>query len=190
MEDKIALIDMDGTVADYDGEMSRQLALLSAPGDLPPVRDKEPPHILARQKLIKTQPGFWRNLPCLEKGFEVVNILREMSYELHVLTKGPAKTTSAWTEKVEWCREHLYDAMVTITEQKSLVYGRVLVDDFPPYFNSWLAVRPRGIVVCVAQPWNEDFAPGGLFENPQVFRYHGYNDIEKLREILKRAYDR
>jgi 5'(3')-deoxyribonucleotidase len=190
IEDRIALIDLDGTVADYDSALRDAMRTLQSP-DEPPYaqRHHEPPHVEARRKMIQRQPGFWRTLKRLPLGFEVVEELRSLGFVLHVLTKGPSTTPSAWSEKVEWCREHLPDALVTVTSDKSLVYGRVLFDDFPPYFAPWLAVRPRGLVVCVAHPWNEGYANGGPEEHERVLRYDGSNRDE-LRARLVRAFDR
>lgn len=187
MDDKIALIDLDGTVADFDLTMALEMAKLAAPEEKSlnsfwPGGSK-PPHVEAREGLIKRQPDFWRNLPRIEAGFEIVEDLEKLGFGLHVLTKGPSRTTSAWTEKVDWCHEHLPQAAITITQDKALVYGRVLVDDWPPFFMAWLEVRPRGLVVCVAHPWN-----AGI-EHPQVFRYDGTNRKE-LRERLLQAWNR
>jgi hypothetical protein len=151
--------------------------------------DGSEPHIEARRKLIQRQPGFWRGLAPLPRGFEVVDELRALGFELHVLTKGPRSNPHAWSEKVEWCAERLPDANVTVTGDKALVYGRVLVDDWPPYFTRWLEARPRGLVVCVAHPWNEGFAPSGLDAHARVLRYDGTNRDE-LRHRLVRAYER
>ena len=183
-EDRVALIDLDGTVADYDGAMQAELEKLRGPDE--PVRwaDRDaPPFIEARRSLVRKKPGFWRDLARIPLGFEVVDELRDLGYMLHVLTAGPKSTTSAWTEKAEWCRENLPDAFVTVTQDKSLVYGRVLVDDWPPYFEKWLSVRPRGLVVAVAHDWNAHIA------HPNVIRYDGSNRAE-LRAALKAAYDR
>lgn len=187
MEDRIALIDLDGTVADYDRAMATEMAKLAAPEEDPPETvdfdSPKEPHIKAREELIRRQPGFWRNLPRLELGFEIVEDLEAVGFGLHVLTKGPTRTTSAWTEKVEWCHEHLPQAAITITQDKALVYGRILVDDWPPFMTSWLSVRPRGLVVCVAHPWN-----AGV-DHPSVFRYDGTNR-EELRVRLRQAWNR
>ena len=83
----------------------------------------------------------------------------------------------------------LPDATVTLAGDKSLVYGRVLVDDWPPFFEGWLAVRPRGQVVCVAHPWNAEYAKDGSKANPRVFRFDG-SDMHKLLGVLKTVRNR
>jgi len=191
--DHIALIDLDGTVADYDKALSAAMRNLQSPNE-PPYGDRytggvEPSYVEARRKMIQSQPGFWKNLERLARGFEVVDELRKLDFKLHVLTKGPQKLASAWSEKLEWSLLHLTDATVTVTGDKSIVYGRVLFDDFPPYFTAWLKNRPRGLVVCLAHPWNEGFKKGGSQAHPNVIRYDG-TDIIELREALRRARDR
>lgn len=192
-EDRVALVDLDGTVADYDKALADAMRSLQAPNE-PPYQDRytggiEPPYIEARRKMVQRTPGFWRGLAKLDLGFHVIEELREAQFQLHVLTKGPQKNGPAWGEKLEWCIENLPDATVTVTGNKSLVYGRVLFDDFPPYFIPWLKHRPRGLVICIAHPWNEDFAPGGKEEHPNVIRYDGTNR-EDLRARIRRAAER
>ncbi len=183
--ERIALLDMDGTVVDYDGEMQRQMRLLMGPDEKEFTGwDDVPPHIDRRRDLIRRQPGFWRNLPRLEAGFEVLDMILKIGFETHVLTKGPKRTTTAWTEKVEWCDANLPpEVEVTVTRKKSLVYGRVLVDDFPPYFMPWLEQRPRGLVIAVRQDWNKDAI------HPNVIVYDGSNK-EQVFKALQRAYSR
>jgi 5'(3')-deoxyribonucleotidase len=177
----IALIDMDGTVADFDGAMVRELQKLAAPGEGPFLGPDgqylDLPHIRARRKSIRSKPGFWRSLPTYAPGFEIMAMLKTQGFQCHVLTKGPRNEPAGWTEKVEWCRRHLPNVPVIITEDKSLVYGRVLVDDWSEYFLPWLEHRPRGLVVAPAHPWNKDIL------HPQVVRYDGRN-IEEVRQRL------
>lgn len=195
VHDNIALIDMDGTVADFDRRMQEELEKLRSPDErmrLPSIEEKGPDWLEARMGLIKRQPGFWRGLPRIDLGFEVVEELVALDFELHVLTKGPRRTKSAWTEKVEWCAEHLPDAHPMIVSKKSLVYGRVLVDDWPPFFEDWLVARPRGLVVCVAQTWNVQYARTMGDVPPlayRVCRYDGTNR-DALHAALRWARDR
>jgi hypothetical protein len=89
----------------------------------------------------------------------------------------------AWTEKVQWCVEFIPDASITLTEEKAIVYGKILVDDYPPYFLPWLNVRPRGLVIAVAQPWNKDI------EHPNLVRYDGTN-LSQVADAITKAYRR
>ncbi len=187
MNEPIALIDMDGTVADFDKSMKLWLNLIRGPGEDPQLDDtayEELEHMKYRRRLIKAMPGFWANLSRIESGFEIIGVLRALNYKLHVLTKGPAKSVGAYSEKVQWCREHLPDVPVTISDDKGLVYGRVLVDDWPVYIKRWREWRPRGYVVAVAQPWNV-----GIDELPNVMRYDRNEEgaLDQLTEFLMDA---
>lgn len=182
-KDLIALVDMDGTIADFDGAMIRELQKLAAPGEEaflgPDGRYLELPHIKARRRAIRSKPGFWRTLPTYAPGFEIMAMLKSLGFRCHILTKGPKNEPAGWMEKVEWCRRHLPDTPVIITEEKSLVYGKCLVDDWSEYFLPWLEHRPRGLVVAPDHPWNRDV------DHPQVVRYTGTN-AEVVRERLKK----
>ena len=189
-----ALVDLDGTVADLAGGLHTAMTPLRS-WDEPPYRDAyldtvgPPPWMEARRKLVQRVPGFWRGLSRIELGFDVVRVLQETGFSIHVLTKGPQSNSIAWSEKLDWVRQHLPDATVTVTGDKSIAYGRVLVDDWPEYFLPWLARRPRGLVVAVAQPWNLDYADGGRLAHPNVLRSDGRNGEELTRRI-RAAHDR
>ena len=176
----VALIDMDGTVADFDGQMQRDLEAMRGPDEAPYEAHpgKHPRHIEARMRIIKQRPGWWRELPTLRFGMRMISALKSHGLTLNVLTKGPFRNTPAWTEKVEWCREHLPGVAVTITEDKGLSYGKVLMDDYPPYIERWLEWRPRGLVIMPDQKWNKDFT------HPNVIRWDG--STEALTEITTR----
>ncbi|MFN3201976.1 MAG: 5' nucleotidase, NT5C type [Bradymonadia bacterium] len=166
--DPIALIDLDGTLADYDGAMRRELAKLCSDEELAIMQaapnlhalEHEGAHWEARMDLIKRLPGWWFGLARLEQNFALVEVMRRLDFDLHILTKGPWAKGLAWAEKVEWCQEHIPDAEVHITGSrtgKGMVYGKVLFDDYPPYVESWLKWRHRGLAILPAQPWNEGF---------------------------------
>lgn len=162
-----ALVDMDSTLCDYEGAMQDELTKLCGPEA--GIHDSKYKAII---DLIKKQPGFWRNLKAIPSGFKMCNILKTAGFEINILTKGPYKTTSAWSEKVEWCRDHCPGAPVTITENKGLVYGRILFDDWPVYCEAWLEFRPRGLVIMPAYAYNKGFDE----EHPgQVIRMTGDN---------------
>lgn len=175
----VALVDMDGTLCDYQGAMRRDLERMRSPGE-PALTDEfeDTPWMRARQDIIRRQPGWWAALERRQQGFDVLEALRALEFELHILSKGPANSTGAWAEKLQWCQQHVPDARVTVTMDKGLVYGKVLVDDWPEYIHRWLTWRPRGLVIVPAQPWNVGFS------HPNALRYDGTN-LDVVRERLR-----
>lgn len=188
LSEQIVLFDMDGTLCDYEGQLIRDLQELANPSD-PIIQDLHncPEWIDKRIDLIRKVPGWWRNLQRLELGFDVLEICKLIGFEIRILTKGPRRTKNAWTEKVEWIHEHVVpdipNTLMTITEDKGLVYGKVLVDDFGPYMDRWLRWRPRGLGIMPAQKWNQNYS------HPNVIRYDGKNK-QQIREALLKSYRR
>ena len=164
----IALIDLDGTLADFNSAMRSQMAELATPQELlqyPNLENEDFPWVKARRRLIKKQPGFWEGLAPIPEGFAVLQKLREHDFTLNILTKGPFSNPTAWGEKVAWSQNHVPDAQVTVTQDKGLSYGRILFDDWPEYILRWLEWRPRGQVIMLDHPYNQKF------QHPNVFRY-------------------
>lgn len=175
-EELIALIDLDGTLAGYDDALRRDLNLIRSPGE--PLITPEtnvfelPPYIEARRQMITNQVGWWLRLKKFKLGWDILHEIARLDFKISILTKGPSTKFSAWSEKVQWCNQNLTDYRidgVTITHDKSLVYGKVLVDDYPDYITAWLRNRPRGLVIMPAHPHNKDF------KHKQVIRYDGTN---------------
>lgn len=178
----IALFDLDGTLADYDGALLRDMLKIMAPAEsLPTDMWQNEPYWEARRHMITSQVGWWLKLEKFKLGWDVLELVRSLNYRIAVLTKGPSTKFNAWSEKVEWCQENLSDYVdgVTITHDKGLVYGKVLVDDYPPYIEAWLANRPRGLVIMPAHDYNKNFT------HLNVIRYDGTN-LDEVREALTR----
>lgn len=175
----VALIDMDGTVANYEKAMLAALEHVLEGHDSVhhPLSDETYDRI---KLLIKQQHGFWLGLEPIPFGLKIAEELERLGFKLMVLTKGPVRSTNAWTEKVQWCAKWLPNAEVTVTHDKGLVYGMVLVDDYPDYIRRWLEWRPRGIVLMPRRMWNADF------RHPQVHTIASDEDLVRLRPLLKR----
>ena len=180
---KIALVDMDGVLCDYDSALQTELAKIAAPNDPPFTRPSPHPFLVARRRLIQNQPGFWRNLAPLDLGYKLLHLLRELNYIPHILTQGPKNCLQAWSEKAAWCKEYQPDCPIIISQDKSLVDADILVDDFAPYFVPWLQKRPEGLVICPAHPWNEMFAWEGSEYRPSIFRCSNDN-LTELKSLL------
>lgn len=185
---RLALLDMDNTLADYNGEMARRLALLTHPNEpawtagFYDIYNDATPWLRERTSLIKNSPRFWRDLPVLKRGFDVVTVLRELDFSMQILSKAPKSSVSAWEGKALWCQDRFRDGTlpempINLVQDKSIAYGKVLVDDWPMYMLAWLEHRPRGLGIMPAQPWNADFT------HRQVVRYDGTN-LDEIRDRL------
>lgn len=182
-EKPVALVDMDGCLCNYDAALARDMARISSPDEKPfDIRhhDLQPDYIKARMDLIRSTSQWWEDLEEIPSGMEIYKLLLDWGFRIVVLTQGPRLNAEAWKGKLLWCRKHLHeDADVIITRDKGLVYGKVLVDDFPPYIEAWLKHRPRGLVIMPDQPWNKKF------HHKQVIRFKGtYKEMEPLTKVL------
>jgi 5'(3')-deoxyribonucleotidase len=186
---KVALFDMDGSLADFDGATIADLNRLRSPAEpLTPVNFRELDrfrYMRARMHLIHGQPGWWRKLGRIESGFTVLRLAEKIGFEINILTKGPRSHPQAWAEKLEWCQAQpeLRTRAVHITVNKALVYGVMLFDDYPAYMDAWLAHRPRGLGIMPATPNN------GGYEHPRVVRWDGKN-IAEVERAMRAAYQR
>jgi len=183
--EKIALIDMDDTLAKYTETLKEALLQIASPAEL---LDSDYPmsrleYVERRRDLIKSRGSFWRNLPVHEPGAEIVSTLIEFGYQPQILTKGPNRATVAWQEKFLWCQDRMADGTlpektpIHIVQDKGLVYGKILVDDFPTYGLRWLAWLPRGLLILPAHDWNKDFS------HSNAYRYDG--NRSELRHLLR-----
>lgn len=167
-------------MADYDTKMRKELAKLVAPGET----GAQGGYLENRRKLVRCKPGFYLGLKPLRLGFEVLDLVRRIGFDLVVLTKASVDVPNSWSEKVQWAKKHIPDASITISQTKELVYGRVLVDDWPEYYEAWLQRRPRGLVIAVAHPHNDKPT-----KDPRIIRYDGTN-LAQVEEALIKAYNR
>jgi len=185
-EDITALFDMDGTLCNHDKALQIDYNLIKSPEDPPlkPFDFNTPGYINERIKLIRNQVGWWENLERLQIGFDILEIAKELGFNIRILTKGPSSSKNAYTEKSRWVDKNIGENTdFMIVKDKSIVYGRVLVDDYPLFLDSWLKNRPRGIAIMPAHEYNESYS------HDRVTRYNGKN-IEEVKKVLEWARNR
>lgn len=190
--EKIALFDLDGSLADFDGAMRRDLRLMRSPGepeiaDDTNLRDLEDrfSYVRARMDFIKSKRGWWRELARIQSGFAIVREAQRIGYHIDILTKASRKQSQAWMEKVEWCEQQpeLDDADIHLTMNKGLVYGKLLFDDFPEYMTEWLQHRRRGLGIMPLTSYNTGYS------HPNVIKFDGAN-VRVVVSAMQAAYDR
>ena len=186
----IGLFDMDGSVANYEGQLRNDICKLVGEADLKrfdelgmwQADELEPFKSLIR--LIKKQPCWWRSLPVLRNGMLIYKLSESIGFKNHILTKGPKRFPRAWKEKVEWCQEHFGELVdIHISSNKAIVYGKFLYDDFPDYMDRWLNARPRGLGIMPVNQTNKDFS------HPRCIKWDGYN-YDEVKTALENCFHR
>jgi len=186
----IALVDLDGTLIDFEGALNEDYDKMRSVDDLPLNtwdRKNRPPYVEARIDAICARKDWWENLSWRKTGKELIHLFIKYDFRIMVLTQGPKDNPEAWSGKLAWCIKNLpYEVDVTITRDKGIVYGKVLADDYPKYIEAWLAHRPRGKVIMPSHDYNKDFV------HPQVSRYEdnigSFQMIEKLIEGIRKDF--
>lgn len=183
MTELIALFDMDDTLCDYIGQLKRDLSEFFE-DPTPIIQDlyarKVSPDAKARIREIRNRPGWWANLPRLEGGIKLWQLTKDMGFSNCILTKGPYHCDNAYTEKRQWQKRELPDTKIfTITDDKSLVDGTILIDDFPPYLASWLNKHPSKLGIMPERAYNIEF------KNPRTINYTVQN-LDEIKERLKK----
>lgn len=196
-DDKIALFDMDGSLADFDTALRNALEEMRSPSEDPIPDDmwsiEHNAYMKARMRAIKAVPGFWLNLEPIQRGFDIYRLASSIGFTNEILTKGPRSHALAWAEKLQWVQKY-FGVGINIhivsdndegnpSSGKGRVYGRVLYDDYPDYMLKWLKNRPRGLGIMPVTPANKNFT------HPQVVRYDGTNHKE-VERALQAVYNR
>lgn len=183
-DDKVALVDMDGTLCDFRGALDRDVArVLNGRGE-----DVKVPACVIQEIewLIRGTPGWYLNLKPLPLGFDILRMLQDIGFRIMILTKSSKHSINAWSEKAKWIDNNLPPEVdVTVTMDKAGYYGRVLVDDYPNHFLRWMDKRPRGIVVMPTQAWNK-----GTSKRPNLHPVSSREELEALRPVLEAAFER
>ena len=170
--ENMALFDMDGTLCDFEKAMFKSLEFLRGPEEevyYPPIKDDAPKYIQNRADLVMADANWWANMPKFQFGWDVLDIARKLDYRIMILTQAPRKNPFSLSGKKMWLDKHLPGTDFTMTRDKGLIYGKVLVDDYPRYADRWLEWRKNGLVIMPANRINEGYS------HKQVIRYDGSN---------------
>jgi 5'-nucleotidase len=183
--ENIILFDMDQTLCDHDKGLFESLEKLRSPNEpifYPPILDETPQYMKNRANLIRSSESWWENLEKLKLGWDILELAKELDFRIMILTQGPKKYPSSWSGKKKWIDKNLgQDTEITITRDKSLVYGKILVDDYPGYVEPWLEWRTRGLGIMPVNIRNKDY------KHSQVIKYDGTNlkDVKYAMENAK-----
>jgi 5'-nucleotidase len=175
---KIALIDMDHTLVDYETAMHREVDKIIDTNESKGWTERAkyygmvcPDFRAARRELIWNNAGWWKNMPPLRIGALIRAILLTEGYKIVILTKAPYESLNAFTEKAEWCKVRFPEDTLLITNnRKDLVYGDIFVDDSPHNVEPWLNRWQTSRAILPVTPYNRGFDhPRAIYVNEQIY---------------------
>jgi 5'-nucleotidase len=151
---KRILVDMDDTLADFEGELLQRWRR-QHPGKLYiPVEqrntfraeDQYPAEYSGLIKEIYTTPGFFRWLPPIEGGIDAMILMRALGHDVYICTGVLPDYENCVGEKYEWIERHLgreWTKRMLLTGldvDKRIVSCDMLIDDNPnlgPNTDDW-----------------------------------------------------
>lgn len=193
-EQKIALFDMDGTLFDYVSQLKKDLKEIQSTEEkdiyeYSTLHDELPEYIYKRIDLIRKHNDWWFNLPKFQLGWDLWALTQELGFDHTILTKVPKSDPDAANQKIRCIRKHCGDKCgITIVDNtkhkaKANIYGNVLIDDYPPFVESWLKYRPRGFAILPECNDNKGYS----HENSLIYDGTNLDEIKIILEaILKK----
>jgi 5'-nucleotidase len=136
------LVDMDGVVADYDGEFLQRWKLRHADKFYVPlearttfyVKDNYPEELQPLVAEILLESGFFRNMLPVPGAKEALEEMQSMGLEVFICTSPLSTYKNCVLEKYEWVEKVLGSSWVRqiiLTKDKTIIKGDFLIDDKP-----------------------------------------------------------
>jgi hypothetical protein len=182
MKQLVALFDMDDTLCDTTSQKIREVEKYLPNEKNFSVNYCSPECTLQIRNLLRhtmSQPGWWQNLPKLNDGFELYDLMRSEGINIEIVTKMPETYPLALWEKLSWCKKNTPDAdNINLTLKKRRYPGDLLIDDWPDYVTAWLDYNKEGRAILPLRKWNKDY------KSPRAIHYNGEN-IEQVKSLIQ-----
>lgn len=171
----IILVDMDQTIAGFDEELFRRWN--ERWSDIPiPYRNTytyQNEDDYERMKNIAGESGFFESLPMYDGVAATLNSWQNReNVEIFLCTKPLDKRDPCVIEKYKWVEKNLgpqWKDRVIITNDKTLCYGHILIDDLP--VQSGINSSPFWIHIYFDQLYNN------IFDKPRITNW---NNLELI----------
>lgn len=176
----IAYFDLDDTLCRYKKALLRGLNDLRGSNESMIV--EYPEEMFARKSVVLCRESFWTSLELDLEVKMLYDAIKYLGFKTHILTAGPIRYPEAWSGKKKWVDKYFPDVDLTITRDKSLLMGDILVDDYPKYFKGWLISNPKSIVIY---PYNNHC----VANITRAYRYDNYDESwSKIEKIIRRRF--
>jgi 5'-nucleotidase len=138
----IILVDMDNTLAEFDGGLLKEWRRLYPHEFYVPLEERRtfhphkdyPEHLQDQMYKLCHSQGFIRNLPPTPGGIEAVNAMLDAGHDVRFCTSHLFEYDYCVVEKYQWVEAHFgapYVDRIILTRDKTLIRGDMLIDDKP-----------------------------------------------------------
>lgn len=142
MTNKRILIDMDGVIADFDGEFIKrwrerypdQFYIPMHERTMFYVKDQYPQEYHPQLMEILLEPNFFRTMMPIEGGRKALHEMDALGLEVFICTSPFSSYENCVLEKYQWVDAYLgpqWTDRIILTHDKTLVRGDILIDDKP-----------------------------------------------------------
>ena len=161
---KIILVDLDGPLADLEGEFLARWKK-KFPGEFfVPfekrktffLREEYPDYLKPKTEAVLRESGFFADLPIVPGSREALQTLHDTGYTIIICTADIIANPTGLADKRQWVRKYLGDDFakgMIFTHDKTLIRGDYLIDDKPLIKG---ALEPSWEHVIFDQPFNRD----------------------------------
>ena len=136
------LIDMDGVIADFDGEFlkrwrERYPDIFYVPLEERTafyVKEQYPDELKPLVTEIVREPSFFRDMMPIDGGKEALTEMDSMGFEVFICTSPLGVYKNCVLEKFEWVEQVLgpdWVKRIVLTKDKTLIKADILIDDKP-----------------------------------------------------------
>lgn len=164
--DKVVLVDMDNTLVDFDLEFGKRWVAARPEDTLDLIKSRKnfeleqnfSPELKPLAIKIMSEPGFFNSFAPQPYAVEAMKEMTEAG--LHVLlctAPLPFQWETCVAEKYAWVRRHLGEeflSRIIITRDKTVIKGRLLIDDKPRVAGA--CNKPEWTHIVFDQPYNQE----------------------------------
>jgi len=184
----IVLVDMDGVLVDFDGEVLRRMEKEFPHIKLLPERQKfyvsdDYPEYSELVRYISDQPGFFESLPLLDNAVEGWQRMIELGYDPRICSSPMLSNPYSKSEKHISIQKHLVPifgelalANAIISREKAEHNGIALIDDKPEIKNADKATWTH---ILYDQPYNRNI------DKPRIKGWKDDNLARHLEEASR-----
>lgn len=159
------LVDMDGVIADFDGEFLKRWKERYPDKPYVPfeerttfyVRDSYPEELKPYVAEILLAPTFFRDMMPMDRAIEALFDMDKIGLEVFICTSPLSTYKNCVLEKYEWVENFLgakWVNRIILTKDKTLVKGDYLIDDKPHI--TGVEVAPSWEHIVYDRPYNKN----------------------------------